>query len=52
MIIMASHGAVGSWGFFRRSTTEKVVHHAPCPVLVVPAFERAFVAPGECNGNR
>jgi universal stress protein A len=43
MIIMASHGAVGSWGFFRRGTTAKVVRHAPCPVLVVPAFERGFV---------
>jgi universal stress protein A len=42
MIIMASHGAVGSRGFFRRSTTEKVVRHAPCPVLVVPALERGF----------
>src|SRR5271169_505275 len=44
MIIMASHGAVGSWGLFRRSTTEKVVRHAPCPVLVVQAFEQGFVA--------
>jgi nucleotide-binding universal stress UspA family protein len=43
MIIMAHHGAVGSWGFFRRGTTEKVVRHAPCPVLVVPPFERDFV---------
>lgn len=43
MIIMASHGAVGSWGFFRRGTTAKVVRHAPCPVLVVPAFERGFM---------
>lgn len=43
MIIMASHGAVGSWGFFRRSTTAKVVRHAPCPVLVVPSLERGFV---------
>jgi nucleotide-binding universal stress UspA family protein len=43
MIIMASRGAVGSWGLFRRGTTAKVVRHAPCPVLVVPAFERGFV---------
>ncbi len=43
MIIMASHGVVGSWGFFRRRTTAKVVRRAPCPVLVVPAFERGFV---------
>jgi nucleotide-binding universal stress UspA family protein len=43
MIIMANHGTVGLWGFFRRSTTAKVVRHAPCPVLVVPALERGFV---------
>jgi universal stress protein A len=42
MIIMASHGVVGSWGFFRRGTTAKVVRHAPCPVLVVPAYERGL----------
>ena len=42
MIIMASHGAVGAWGFFRRRTTAKVVRHAPCPVLVVPAYERGL----------
>jgi len=43
MIIMARHGAVGAWGFYRRGTAAKVVRHAPCPVLVVPAFERGFV---------
>jgi universal stress protein A len=43
MIIMASHGPVGSWGLFRRSTVTKVVRHAPCPVLVVPLFERGLV---------
>jgi nucleotide-binding universal stress UspA family protein len=43
MIIMASHGAVGPWGFFRRGTTARVVRHAPCPVLVVPAWEHSFV---------
>ena len=43
MIIMASHGAVGAWGFFRRGTTAKVVRYAPCPVLVVPAYERGLM---------
>jgi nucleotide-binding universal stress UspA family protein len=43
MIIMARHGGVGAWGFFRRGTTAKVVRHASCPVLVVPAFERGFM---------
>jgi len=54
MIIMASHGVVGSWGFFRRSTVAKVIRHAPCPVLVVPLFERGIVAnsPLEVNSDR
>jgi len=43
MIIMASHGAVGAWGFFRRGTAAKVVRYAPCPVLVVPARGRGLV---------
>ena len=43
MIIMASHGVVGTWGFFRRNTTTKVVRYAPCPVLVVQAFARGLV---------
>src|SRR5579859_6993131 len=43
MIIMASLGTIGSWGFFHRSTLAKVVQRAPCPVLVVPALERGFV---------
>jgi nucleotide-binding universal stress UspA family protein len=43
MIILARHSAVGSWGFFRRSTTAKVVRHAPCPVLVVPSLEHGLV---------
>ena len=49
MIIMASHGIIGSWGFFRRSTMARVVRHAPCPVLVVPAFERGFVMTAETH---
>src|ERR1039457_3098872 len=51
MIIMASHSAVGSRGFFRRSTTEKVVRHAPCPVLVVPALERGFLVGASVERN-
>jgi universal stress protein A len=49
MIIMASHGTIGSWGFFRRSTMARVVRTAPCPVLVVPAFERGFVMTAETH---
>ena len=51
MIIMASHGAVGSRGLFRRSTTEKVVRQAPCPVLVVPAYERGLVVTASSERN-
>ena len=42
LIIMGTHGPVGIWGLFRRHTTSKVVRYAPCPVLVVPLFERGF----------
>jgi nucleotide-binding universal stress UspA family protein len=40
LIIMGTHGPVGVWGLFRRSTASKVVRYAPCPVLVLPLFER------------
>jgi nucleotide-binding universal stress UspA family protein len=40
LIIMGTHGPVGIWGLFRRNTTSKVIRYAPCPVLVVPLFER------------
>jgi nucleotide-binding universal stress UspA family protein len=54
VIIIASHGAVGSWGFFRRGTVAKVVRSAPCPVLVVPLFGRGFAvdAPVETGSGR
>jgi len=54
LIIMASRGAVGAWGFFQRNTTARVIRHAPCPVLVVPAYERGFVVEvsSERNGDR
>jgi nucleotide-binding universal stress UspA family protein len=42
LIIMGTHGPVGIWRLFRRNTTSKVVRYAPCPVLVVPLFERGF----------
>jgi nucleotide-binding universal stress UspA family protein len=48
---MASRGAVGSWGFFHRGTTAKVVRYAPCPVLVVPPLERGFVVEASRGRN-
>jgi universal stress protein A len=35
LIIVATHGLRGMKRFFLGSTTERVVRHAPCPVLVV-----------------
>ena len=51
MIIMASYRTVGLWGFFRRSTLARVVRGAPCPVLVVPAFEHGFVMNDTIQGS-
>ena len=43
LIIMSSHGLVGSWGLFRRNTLAKVVRHAPCPVLIVHPSKQGFI---------
>lgn len=43
LIIMATHGNSGITRFFIGSTTERVVRHAPCPVLIVREVEREFV---------
>jgi len=40
MIIMGSHGRTGVKRLFMGSVTEKVIGHAPCPVLVVKAYEQ------------
>ena len=49
VIIMASHGVVGSWGLFRRNTVPKVVRCAPCPVLVVRPLGRDIVMDGSAR---
>jgi nucleotide-binding universal stress UspA family protein len=43
LIVMATHGHTGLKHFIIGSVTEKVVRHAPCPVLVVRQKERDFV---------
>jgi nucleotide-binding universal stress UspA family protein len=43
MIVMATHGRTGVDHFILGSTAEKVVAHAPCPVLVVPRRGREGV---------
>lgn len=35
LIVMGSHGITGLRKIFIGSTTEKVIHHAPCPVLSI-----------------
>ena len=43
MIVIATHGRTGLKHVLLGSTAEKVVRHAPCPVLVVRGEEREFV---------
>ena len=43
LIIIATHGRKGFERMFLGSTTETVVRHAPCPVLIVRQTERDFV---------
>jgi nucleotide-binding universal stress UspA family protein len=43
LIIMATHGYTGFKHVYLGSVTERVVRHAPCPVLVVREPEREFV---------
>jgi nucleotide-binding universal stress UspA family protein len=43
LIILATHGRTGLKHALLGSVTERVVRHAPCPVLVVRERERDFV---------
>lgn len=43
LIVIASHGFGGLTHLLLGSTTEKVMRHAPCPVLVVREKQRDFV---------
>jgi nucleotide-binding universal stress UspA family protein len=43
LIIISTHGHTGLKHALLGSTTERVVRHAPCPVLVVREREREFV---------
>ncbi|HEU4343193.1 MAG TPA: universal stress protein [Candidatus Binatia bacterium] len=41
MIVMSTHGRTGLDHLLMGSVSEKVVGRAPCPVLIVPAHDRA-----------
>jgi nucleotide-binding universal stress UspA family protein len=43
MIVVSTHGYTGLKHLMAGSTAERVVRHAPCPVLVVHPQERDFV---------
>jgi len=43
LIIIATHGHTGLAHILLGSTAERVVRHAPCPVLVVREGEREFI---------
>jgi universal stress protein A len=45
LIVIATHAETGFAHFFNGSVTEKVVHHAPCPVFVVREREHDFIKP-------
>ncbi len=48
LIILATHGRTGLQHVLLGSVAERVVRHAPCPVLVVRERERDFIAtPGQ-----
>ena len=39
LIVMGTHGKTGLRGLFIGSVAQKVIGHAPCPVLVVPVLK-------------
>ena len=43
LIVLTTHGKIGLKHVFMGSTAERVVRHAPCPVLVVRKHEHKFV---------
>jgi nucleotide-binding universal stress UspA family protein len=43
LVVMGTHGLSGLEHFLLGGTTEKVMRHAPCPVLAVKLKERDFV---------
>lgn len=50
LIVIATHGRTGLRRLVLGSTAERVVQHAPCPVLVVREREREFLEIGKGKG--
>ncbi len=42
LIIVATHGTTGARHILLGSTAERIVHHAPCPVLTLKCHGREF----------
>jgi nucleotide-binding universal stress UspA family protein len=51
LIIIGTHGRSGLGHFLLGSTTERVVRHARCPVLVVREREHEFIESPESSGH-
>jgi universal stress protein A len=47
LIVISTHGYSGVKHVVLGSVAERVVRHAPCPVLVVREHERDFVEPSK-----
>jgi universal stress protein A len=51
LVIISTHGRKGLPRMFLGSTTEKVVRHAPCPVLIVRESEKEFLSDSQIPAN-
>jgi nucleotide-binding universal stress UspA family protein len=45
LLVVSTHGRTGLRHVLIGSTAERIVQHAPCPVLVVKNPEKDFVVP-------
>lgn len=52
LIVISTHGFSGLDHLIMGSTAERVVRHAPCPVLVVRACEHEFIQPKAAQGGK
>ena len=52
LIVISTHGFSGLDHLIMGSTAERVVRHAPCPVLVVRPCEHEFVQPKAAQGEK